>query len=105
MAGKKKGKKGKKQEKKVVDEYQLRRDLRELTKMIKTSDATRQPVVTPAQEPRYSEDIRIGGIEGYRVIILTRYKFNSLFLLKTLEKKRKKREAAYISHVNRFVTS
>lgn len=60
MAGKKKAKK---QEKKVIDEYQLRKDLRQLSKMPKSEDVPQKDVTT-TQEPRYAEDIRIGGIEG-----------------------------------------
>jgi len=68
MAGKKKGKKVRKQEKKIIDEYQLRRDLREQAKMTKElvqEVNLVQEIAMPIQdEPRYSEDIRIGGIEG-----------------------------------------
>ncbi|XP_012061564.1 PREDICTED: N-acetyl-D-glucosamine kinase [Atta cephalotes] len=65
MAEKKKGKKIKKQEgKKIVDEYQLRRDLREQTKMTKSADLMQETVMPTQVEPQYSEDIRIGGIEG-----------------------------------------
>jgi len=65
MAEKKKGKKIKKQEgKKIVDEYQLRRDLREQTKMTKSADLMQKTVIPTQVEPQYSEDIRIGGIEG-----------------------------------------
>lgn len=65
MAGKKKGKKAKKQEKKIVDEHQLRRDLREQTKMTKPADPVQEAAIPPQDEPRYSEDIRIGGVEGW----------------------------------------
>ncbi|XP_018401654.1 PREDICTED: N-acetyl-D-glucosamine kinase isoform X2 [Cyphomyrmex costatus] len=70
MAGKKKGKKVKKvkkvkkQEKKIVDEYQLRRDLREQAKMTKSADLVQEAAMLTQVEPQYSEDIRIGGIEG-----------------------------------------
>ncbi|XP_071573202.1 N-acetyl-D-glucosamine kinase isoform X1 [Temnothorax nylanderi] len=63
---KKKGKKARKQEKKIVDEHQLRRDLREQAKMTESTDLVQEATMpTQAQvEPQYSEDIRIGGIEG-----------------------------------------
>nr|XP_012222874.1 PREDICTED: N-acetyl-D-glucosamine kinase isoform X1 [Linepithema humile] len=66
MAGKKKGKKVKKQAKKTVDEYQLRRDLREQAKMTTSADLAQEAVTQAAvkEEPRFSENIRIGGIEG-----------------------------------------
>ncbi|KAM0730846.1 N-acetyl-D-glucosamine kinase [Formica fusca] len=63
MAGKKKIKKAKKQ-KKIVDEYQLRRDLREYTKMTESADLVQETAVLPQDQVQYSEDIRIGGIEG-----------------------------------------
>ncbi|XP_070154396.1 N-acetyl-D-glucosamine kinase isoform X1 [Polyergus mexicanus] len=63
MAGKKKIKKTKKQ-KKIVDEYQLRRDLREYTKMTESADLAQETAVLPQDQAQYSEDIRIGGIEG-----------------------------------------
>lgn len=55
----------KKQMKKIVDEYQLRRDLREQAKMATSTDLA-QEVVTQAvkEKPQFSENIRIGGIEG-----------------------------------------
>ncbi|KYQ49056.1 N-acetyl-D-glucosamine kinase [Trachymyrmex zeteki] len=64
MVEKKKGKKVKKREKKIVDEYQLRRDLREQAKMIKSADLMQETAMPTQVEPQYSEDIRIGGIEG-----------------------------------------
>lgn len=64
MAGKKKSKKAKKQEKKSVDEYQLRRDLREQTRMTESADLVQEAVVPAQDEPRHSQNIRIGGIEG-----------------------------------------
>lgn len=64
MVGKKKVKKVKKKEKKIVDEHQLRRDLREQAKMTKSMDEVREAVIPTKDEPQYSEDIRIGGIEG-----------------------------------------
>jgi len=68
MAGKKKGKKVRKQEKKIIDEYQLRRDLREQAKMTKELvqevDLVQEIAMPIQDEPRYSKDIRIGGIEG-----------------------------------------
>lgn len=66
MAGKKKDKKkaGKKQGKKIVDEHQLRRDLREQAKMTKSADLVQEAAIPTQDEPKYSEDIRIGGIEG-----------------------------------------
>lgn len=64
MAEKKKGKKAKKQKEKVVDEHQLRRDLREQAKMTKSADLVQEAVIPTEDEPQYSEDIRIGGIEG-----------------------------------------
>lgn len=63
MAGKKKIKKAKKQ-KKIVDEYQLRRELREYTKMTESADLVQETAVLPQDQVQYSEDIRIGGIEG-----------------------------------------
>lgn len=60
MAGKKKGKKAKK----VIDEYQLRRDLREKAKMTKPADLVQEAAMPTQDKPQYSEDIRIGGIEG-----------------------------------------
>lgn len=71
MAGKKKDKKVKKKEKKIVDEHQLRRDLREQAKMTKPADQV-QEAAMPTQEPQYSEDIRIGGIEGWVSLSLNR---------------------------------
>lgn len=62
MAGKKKGKKAAK--KQVVDEHQLRRDLREQAKMTKSADLAQEAAMPMQDEPRYSEDIRIGGVEG-----------------------------------------
>ncbi|EZA51376.1 N-acetyl-D-glucosamine kinase [Ooceraea biroi] len=64
MVGKKKSKKVKKEEKKTVDEYQLRRDLREQAKMTKPTDVAQEPTTTMKEEPQFSEDIRIGGVEG-----------------------------------------
>jgi len=67
MAGKKKGKKVRKQEKKIIDEYQLRRDLREQAKtkeLVQEVDLVQEIAMSIQDEPRYSEDIRIGGIEG-----------------------------------------
>lgn len=63
MAGKRKTKKTKKQ-KKIVDEYQLRRDLREQMKMMETADLVQETAVHAKDQAQYSEDIRIGGIEG-----------------------------------------
>jgi len=63
MAGKRKTKKTKKQ-KKIVDEYQLRRDLREQMKMMETADLVQEIAVHAKDQAQYSEDIRIGGIEG-----------------------------------------
>lgn len=62
MAGKKKGKKAKKPT--AVDEHQLRRDLREQAKMTKSADLAQEAAIPTPAEPQYSEDIRIGGIEG-----------------------------------------
>lgn len=62
MAGKRKIKKTKKQ-KKIIDEYQLRRDLREQMKIVETMDLVQKTTVVKDQA-QYSEDIRIGGIEG-----------------------------------------
>lgn len=64
MAGKKKVKKTKKQAKKIIDEYQLRRNLREQAKMTTSTDLAQEAVTQVVEEPRYSENIRIGGIEG-----------------------------------------
>ncbi|EFN82728.1 N-acetyl-D-glucosamine kinase [Harpegnathos saltator] len=67
MAGKKKGKKAKgaKKAEKVVDEFQLRRDLREQTRMTDTTKAAQDEIlVTAPGEPKSAEDIKIGGIEG-----------------------------------------
>lgn len=64
MAGKKKDKKVRKKEKKIVDEHQLRRDLREQAKMTKPADQVQEAAMPTQDEPQYSEDIRIGGIEG-----------------------------------------
>jgi len=47
-----------------VDEYQLRRDLREQAKMTKSPDLVQEAAMPTQVEPQYSEDIRIGGIEG-----------------------------------------
>jgi hypothetical protein len=59
----KKRKKVKKKVKEIVDELQLRRKLREQEKMMTSSqEAVTQEAVK--EQPRYSEDIRIGGIEG-----------------------------------------
>lgn len=63
MAGKRKTKKTKKQ-KKIVDEYQLRRDLREQMKIMETADLVQEIAVHAKDQAQYSEDIRIGGIEG-----------------------------------------
>ncbi|XP_014484953.1 PREDICTED: N-acetyl-D-glucosamine kinase [Dinoponera quadriceps] len=66
MTGRKKKdkKKGKvKEAEKTVDEIQLRRDLRKQMKMSDDSAKPAQQEVAPDQ-PKYSEDIRIGGIEG-----------------------------------------
>lgn len=63
MAGKKKGKKAKKQEK-TVDEYQLRRDLREETRMAESADLVHETVPSAQDELQNAENIRIGGIEG-----------------------------------------
>ncbi|XP_025262455.1 N-acetyl-D-glucosamine kinase isoform X1 [Camponotus floridanus] len=63
MAGKRKTKKTKKQ-KKIIDEYQLRRDLREQMKMMETADLVQETVIHAKDQTQYSEDIRIGGIEG-----------------------------------------
>lgn len=63
MAGKRKTKKTKKQ-KKIIDEYQLRRDLREQTKMMEPADLTQETAILAQKEAQYSEDIRIGGVEG-----------------------------------------
>lgn len=62
MAGK--GKKGKKAKKQIVDEHQLRRDLRKQAKMTKTADLAQEAAMPMQDEPQYSEDIRIGGVEG-----------------------------------------
>lgn len=66
MAGKKKGVKGKKakgQAKKIVDENQLRRDLRDQAKMWESTEPAEEAV--PAEDvSQYFENIRIGGIEG-----------------------------------------
>lgn len=70
MVGKKKGKKAKKQAKKLVDEYQLRRDLREQAKMTKSPDRVQEAAMPIQIEPQYSEDIRIGGIEGWISLFL-----------------------------------
>jgi len=64
MAEKKKAKKVRKQKEKIVDEHQLRRDLREQAKMTKSADLVQEAVIPTEDEPQYSEDIRIGGIEG-----------------------------------------
>lgn len=60
MAGKRKTKKTKK----IIDEYQLRRDLREQMKMMETADLVQEIAVHAKDQAQYSEDIRIGGIEG-----------------------------------------
>lgn len=63
MVGKKKGKKGKrkKKEKVILDEYKLRRELREQAKKMKP---TVEKAAISIVEPQFAEDIRIGGIEG-----------------------------------------
>ncbi|KAL2725081.1 N-acetyl-D-glucosamine kinase isoform X2 [Vespula squamosa] len=64
MAGKRKGKKGKKGKKEVqaIDEYQLRRDLRGISKM-KDFDMEDE-VGEKLSKAEISPDIKIGGIEG-----------------------------------------
>lgn len=47
-----------------MDEYQLRRDLREQAKMTKPTDDVAHEVTTTTKESQFAEDIRIGGIEG-----------------------------------------
>lgn len=64
MAEKKKGKKARKQKEKIVDEYQLRRDLREQAKMAESADVTEKVSEPTQKEPQRCEDARIGGIEG-----------------------------------------
>ncbi|XP_032675250.1 N-acetyl-D-glucosamine kinase isoform X2 [Odontomachus brunneus] len=64
---KKKGKKVKgarKQAETAVDEFQLRRDLRQQTKMTDSVESAQAEVTPASDEPKFSEDIRIGGIEG-----------------------------------------
>lgn len=64
MADKKKGKKDKKTEK-VVDQHQLRRDLRKQMKMTDSAEPAQEKIVVAApEESKFPEDIRIGGIEG-----------------------------------------
>ncbi|KAL6262961.1 hypothetical protein P5V15_005749 [Pogonomyrmex californicus] len=60
--GKKKVKKQEKKQETVVDEHQLRRDLRKQMKMTEPVPKLVQEAAMP--KPQYSEDIRIGGIEG-----------------------------------------
>lgn len=62
MAGKRKTKKTKKQ-RKIVDEYQLRRDLEQMEQM-KMTDLAKETAVHAKDQVQYSEDIRIGGVEG-----------------------------------------
>lgn len=67
MLGKKKGKKvkgAKKPAETVVNELQLRRDLRQQTKMTDSVEPAQAEVTPAPDEPKFSEDIRIGGIEG-----------------------------------------
>ncbi|CAL1673750.1 unnamed protein product [Lasius platythorax] len=66
MAGKRKTKKTKKtkKQKKIVDEYQLRRDLREQIKMTESADLMQETAVLAQDQAQYSENIRIGGVEG-----------------------------------------
>lgn len=47
-----------------MDEYQLRRELREQAKMMKSADLVQEAATLTLREPQFSEDIRIGGIEG-----------------------------------------
>lgn len=64
MADRKKKTKKTKKQKKIVDEYQLRRELREYTKMPESADLVQETAVLAQDQAQYSEDIRIGGIEG-----------------------------------------
>ncbi|KAI4474123.1 hypothetical protein M0802_015772 [Mischocyttarus mexicanus] len=76
MTGKKKsgrgggGRKGRKQETKIIDEYQLRRDLRERKDSLDMDEQTTVMIDDKISEndqkllDNVSREIRIGGIEG-----------------------------------------
>lgn len=61
-AKKKKGKRGRNR----VDEYKLRRELREQSHTMDLDDLDEETVVVPEEVDlsQYAEQIRIGGIEG-----------------------------------------